>query len=403
MTGMRRANVGGRIVALVALGLVVLGGCSTESELQTPATGVPCTDDEFSSLALAVSGRAMSDGPRMAEPVRGIVRLAVERGVPLSIINADGEPREVARVRPLGLASGSAGYERGVARELEAIEAAMASVRADSPQMDVIATLQVAVRTGKELSGDGRTLVLMVDSLLSTVAPVDFTVEGMLAAEPADVVAHVEAHGGLPDLSDVMVLLSGVGNTAEPQDSLPPAARSNLAAIWTAISEAGGATCVAELDSSPRGWVVENVPAVSLVPIPQALESVPIQTQPIILRADRLRFDPDSAMLSDTNEAGRIVEDVAAQLVADPPECLAVVGTTATGTPGRGVDPMILSARRARVVADLLIAAGVPPGSLRVSGIGADPFVGRAVDIDPAGAPIPAAAALNRSVRISTC
>ncbi|WP_194860787.1 OmpA family protein, partial [Dietzia sp. SYD-A1] len=172
-------------------------------------------------------------------------------------------------------------------------------------------------------------------------------------------------------------------------------------AIYTAIAAAGDAACTAVVNPSPRSTAATATPAVDTVTIavPPALNLAPSST--VTLGSDVLPFTPNEASYLDPDSAEAVLLPIAQQLVATPTAHLTITGTCSSGQPGTGgPDPIDLSTARARTVADTLRSHGVRPDQLTLSGVGTN-FPEFVPDLDAAGNLIPAAAARNRTVRLS--
>ena len=111
-----------------------------------------------------------------------------------------------------------------------------------------------------------------------------------------------------------------------------------------------------------------------------------------------LPFVPDEATFLDPEAARATALALAGQIVASGTTTVTVTGCTASAATPEG--RAALSTNRARAVADLLVAGGVPEGSVTVQGLGAE-CPGRVPDLDAEGNLIEAAARANRMVKIT--
>src|SRR4029077_8318458 len=109
--------------------------------------------------------------------------------------------------------------------------------------------------------------VVLGDSGLPTVAPLDFHVSGLLDADPDAAVQELSSSGYLPDLSGRTVVLAGIGYTAAPQSPLDDRRRLNLVHIWQKIVTGAGAK-VQTVTSPNTAPAMTDVPAVSTVDVP---------------------------------------------------------------------------------------------------------------------------------------
>ena len=107
-------------------------------------------------------------------------------------------------------------------------------------------------------------------------------------------------------------------------------------------------------------------------------------------------FRPDSDQFVDAPAAVQVLTPIATQLRAKGISAT-MFGTTAAV--GEVADRVRFSDERAQAVADMLIDLDVPIPQLHVEGLGSD-FPDYGADRDETGRLLPAAAALNRTVRI---
>lgn len=102
--------------------------------------------------------------------------------------------------------------------------------------------------------------MVLVDSGLRTVEPLDFRASGVLDAEPDDVAEFPVRNASLPSLSGRHLRLVGIGDTSSPQTPLPVRRYDNLVAIRCAIAEKAEAACVS-VDTAPcQGRSVKRGP-----------------------------------------------------------------------------------------------------------------------------------------------
>jgi outer membrane protein OmpA-like peptidoglycan-associated protein len=236
--------------------------------------------------------------------------------------------------------------------------------------------------------------VVLVDSGLSTVAPLDFRQRGLLDAPPAETVDALRANNALPGLQGETVVLAGLGDVAEPQPALSPAQRSSLVALWTAIATAGGASCVAVVDEPRGGDAPSDAPAVSVVDVPPPPTITPGQAT-ALPDDNSVGFQPDTAEFRDRNAARAVLTPFAQFLTESPSRRIALTGTSArAGTEAGQVD---LSTRRAEAVKALLVELGAPADRISTRGVGSR-FPGYVNDVGPGGRQLPGPASANRTV-----
>jgi outer membrane protein OmpA-like peptidoglycan-associated protein len=321
-----------------------------------------------------------------------VLDTAVDAQSYLAVVVADGDPFVSTKGSLLITGKNGPAQDASKVRNREMVSQALAAAEAKTPETDLLAALDQGARSIAD--ADGAHTVVVVDSGLSTVAPLDFTQPGMLDADPAELVASLQAAGELPDLSGDDVVFQGLGDTADPQPDLSRGQRQNLIDIWTAIANAAGASIV-DVEQAPlSGASAEGLPDVTVVSLPPALTCA---AGTVTLTGGDVAFEPDSAAFLDGAAASDVVRPIAQQMI-DGELAAAVTGMTARV--GDATGQQGLSQQRAQAVADLLTDLGVPADRLTVVGRGSD-FPGYVADHDPAGTLIPAAAAANRKVEIA--
>ncbi|MDD7940830.1 OmpA family protein [Actinomycetospora lutea] len=393
------------LVFALSCGGALLAGCSSGDEggggFSGGGGGALSCPVPVGPMAFAVSGRANSPEPGLPQAVQdatvSVLTRAVDQDVRprITLINLDGRPTSA------GSDTYSSDAGNGIAAEddrnqfLSGFGEALTGVRAQAPEADVLSALDLAGRSaGTGGQGNRPGTVVLVDSGLSTVAPVDFRQRGLLDAPPAETVEALRANNALPGLQGVTVVLAGLGDVAEPQAALSPAQRSSLVGLWTAIAEAGGASCIAVVDEPRGGDAPSDVPSVSLVDVPPPPTITPGRTT-ALPDDNSVGFRPDTAEFRDRNAARGVLLPFAQFLQESPTRRLALTGTSArAGTPQGQVD---LSTRRADAVKALLVELGAPADRISTRGVGSQ-FPGYVDDVGPDGRQLPGPASANRTV-----
>lgn len=352
-------------------------------------------------LAFAVSGRSNSPEPGLPQAVQDATVSTLTRAVDegyeprVTLVNVDGRPVSA------GSETFSSDAGNGIAAEddrnqfLNGFGEALTGLRAQTPEVDVLTALDLAGRSAGSGGQGGRPgTVVLVDSGLSTVAPLDFRQRGLLDVPPAETVEALRANNALPGLQGATVVLAGLGDVAEPQPALSPAQRSSLVALWTAIATAGGASCVAVVDEPRGGEAPSDAPAVSVVDVPPPPTITPGQTT-ALPDDNSVGFQPDTAEFRDRNAARAVLTPFAQFLTESSSRRIALTGTSArAGTEAGQVD---LSTRRAEAVKALLVELGAPADRISTRGVGSR-FPGYVNDVGPGGRQLPGPASANRTV-----
>lgn len=351
-------------------------------------------------VAVAISGRANSPAPTLPPSAEQILRDSVydvpigESGPPISLVEIDGRPSLVAGAAFASDAEFPQAVDQDRDTFLADFSAAASGVRATEPEADVLSALATAARAARD--GGAAGTVVLVDSGLQTVAPLDFTQPGMLDAAPAEVAGFLAGSGEIPDLSGLTVLLAGIGDTAAPQPPLGVARQAALVDLWTEIARRGGADCV-HAASTPRGSdPVTGVPPVSTVEVPPPPSFDP-SSRIVLPDGPTVGFVPGEAVLRNPTAAADVLRPVAEWLAADPQRHARITGTTARY--GSMESQIALAFERAETIKQRLVALGADPARIATTGVGSE-FPGYVPDQAPDGGLLPGPAARNRSVII---
>ena len=393
----RRAGVG---VAVAAAALLALGACSSGGDSAGGSSGgggapLSCPVP-VGPMALAVSGRANSPEPGLPASVQqaaiSVVAGAADQKVQpkFTVVDVDGRPTVAGSDTYRTDAGNAIAAQDDQNAFLSGLGKAVSQVRAQYPEVDVLGAVGLA---GRSVQG-GHGTVVLVDSGLSTVAPLDFRQQGLLDAPVTDTVAFLRDHQALPNLTGATVVLSGIGDTAAPQAALDTAQRAELVNLWKGIAQAAGAACVAVVDEPRSGDAPSDVPPVSTVTVPPPPTITP--GKPTALPDDgSVGFQPDTAEFRDRNAARGVLAPFADFLKQGPARRLALTGTSArAGTTSSQVD---LSTQRAEAVKALLVELGASPGQITTKGVGSQ-FPGYVNDIGPDRKQLPGPASANRKV-----
>ncbi|MFQ1003413.1 OmpA family protein [Modestobacter sp. SSW1-42] len=357
------------------------------------AAGPQAATEPSGALVVVVGGRSNAAPPVLSGVAASARDLAVQQQSVFSLVVADGAPFTVEQAVPLTADATDAGARaEQYAANRARIDDAVTGARARTPESDLLAAIDLGVQTVGTPTGV-RTLVV-VDSGLATAGALDLTVPGMLDADPRQVADTLADFSQLPDLRGWSVVLQGLADTAPPQQPLDAARRTQLASIWTAVLQRSGATVVQRGDVRLVGVPDPALPAVRPVAVDPGMRCT---GEVLTLTGGPLAFHPGEPTLLDEDTAAELLRPYAEQLIARPRLIAEVFGTSpAVGEPD--VDRQV-SEDRAQEVAHVLIDLGVPIPQLHVLGLGSD-FAGRVPDRDATGHLLPAAAALNRTIRI---
>jgi OmpA-OmpF porin, OOP family len=361
MSWPRLSAFGKVLMAVVVLGAgtLALAGCANRPQ--------PCPTVAKPGLAVAVGGRANTPAPVVPDEVGALIDKAVVEGSGIDVIRVDGRPSIACAMSFKSDAANPVALADDLNRFKQQARGAVGATRAKVPEANPLQALTLAASS----AGPGGTVVL-VDSGVQTVAPLDFHVPGLLDADPDAVVRELFSKGYLPDLSGRTVVLAGIGYTAAPQSPLDDRRRANVVHIWEKIVSAAGATV--QIVTSPNtAAALEDVPAVSPVAVPPTdVIRVGCNTESILSNDGAVGFRPDSTTFVDSGLARQALAEFAAFLKQNRGARAGLVGTVAHyGTDDGDAG---LSRSRALRVRDVLVELGVDGGRIVAHGAGWGPF-----------------------------
>lgn len=339
-------------------------------------------------LAMAVGARANSPSPDISAE-GALINGAARARKRITLIRIDGSPQPAYGGAFTTTDTTSGAVQNDLNTYLARIEAVFTGpIHARAGGADVLGALTMAAQS---TSPGGN--VVVIDSGLQTVAPLDFRKGGLLAASPGDVVTFLRKQHLLPDLNGRHVILAGFGNTAAPQPRLDLAQRRNVADIWRQIALAAGAACV-RLDTHPNGSpAVTGVPPVAIVPVPKPPTIRACGTT--ILNADNhVNFVANKAIFIDPGGARATLAQLADKL-RNGGQRVELIGSTATWGPVES--RIVLSERRAAAVKRELVSLGIAASRIHTQGDGSS-WPGRVPDIGAGGVLLPGPAAADRAV-----
>jgi OmpA-OmpF porin, OOP family len=384
MPGVRRAGRALLTIVTLAMGTAALVACTSDQPQTCPTAARP-------GLAVAVGGRANTPAPVVPDQVGELIDKAVTDGTGINVIRVDGNPSIACVLSFKSDAANPVARADDLNRFKRQARGILGAIRAKEPEANPLQALVLA----SHAAGPGGPVVL-IDSGLQTVAPLDFRVPGLLDADPDAVARALSVSGYLPDLSGHTVVLAGIGYTATPQSSLDERRRANLVHIWEKIVTAGGAT-VETVTSPNTADAPGNLPPVSPVEVPPTdVIRIGCNTDSILSNDGAVGFQPDSTTFVDSARARQALAEFATFLTRNGDAQASLVGTIAHYGTDDGDSG--LSRLRAQRVREVLVDLGVDGSRITAHGAGWGPFPSKG------GPPSPADDERNRRVVISiTC
>jgi OOP family OmpA-OmpF porin len=351
----------------------------------------PCSTAAKAGLAIAVGGRANAPAPVVPDQVRALIDKAVTDGTGIDVVRVDGHPTIACAMSFKSDAANPVALADDLNRFKRQARGAVSATRAKEPEAN---PLQALVLAAASAGPDGT--VVLIDSGVQTVAPLDFHAPGLIDADPDAVVTALSNKSYLPDLTGHRVVLAGIGYTAVPQPPLDDRRRTNLVHMWEKIVRAAGAT-VETVTSPNTAAAVDDVPTVSPVDVPPTdVIRIGCNTESVLSNDGAVGFRPDSTSFVDSNSARQALAEFAAFLKQNREAQASLVGSTAHYGTDDGDGG--LSRMRALRVRDVLVELGVAGSRVVAHGAGWGPFPTKN------GPPSPADDQRNRRVVITiTC
>jgi outer membrane protein OmpA-like peptidoglycan-associated protein len=336
---------------------------------------------------VVIGVRSNVPAPRFPPAVDALLQFTAGDEQQISLVRIDGQP-EIFAPPPFAALNSLERRQRLNQYLDRVIYPILRTIHAQVPEADILAALNIAASaTGP----DGN--IIVIDSGLQTVAPLQYQEPGMMMASPADIVGFLEQRGLIPNLRGRHVLLSGFGWTAAPQPALNQAARDNVVAQWEAIIRAGGGCVTADPEANTAAEVA-GLPSVASVPLPPATPTFGNCGAFALADAGTVGFVAGKAAFRDPSAAEATLQQLADTLKQGT-EHITLIGATSSEGGGAVNDP--LSQKRAEAVKAVLVSLGIPAGRITTMGDGSH-RPGRVNDIGSGGVLLPGPAEQDREV-----
>jgi outer membrane protein OmpA-like peptidoglycan-associated protein len=358
-----------------------LAGCGSGSPASSSSVAVDSTGSgtfpgascltSGAPVALAIGARSNNPTPSLSAFDSSLLSSAIKAQKQVTVVRVDGAPQSVfdQAYTPSGANTGAqkASYNTYVDNLNEILAGtndSQTDIRAQVAQVNVIEALAVAAGDLQSVGGGN---LILLDSGLQTMAPLDFTT-GLLADDPQTIMSYLKGAGELPNLKGVHVEFSGLGWTASPQPDLGVAYRSKLVQTWTDIAEAAGASCVAADPTAPKyQTALPGLPAVSVVTLPTAPEPPKICSTTNLNDANNVGFEYNSTTFRDPSGARATLQKLATVMISSGES---VTLTGATSSEGTDAYNQELSLERAGAVETMLEQLGVSASRITTVGDG---------------------------------
>lgn len=361
--------------------------------------------EEENVVHLAVIIGAHANAPRANTSLiyDAVLDACGRSGSTISLIVNDGAPYASVADIPETKAGLSSEKCRSIAEERARQILELADqMLARTEESDLLSAAALAARHLQAEEG-GRKELIILDSGLTTVLPLDFTETPLESIRTEQVLDVLEGQEAIPDLEGIQrVCFYNIGDVAQPQSRITEGDRRILTEIWNGIFTRAGAAEVEFKTDLPLSscYAKEEVPEVSVMPVVERASALIWEEadlgelDAVTFGEESIAFLPDTDELVDRETAKEVLEGAARYMAEHPGFHAMLVGTTAkTGDPGSCVS---LSQKRAEAVRDLLIEKGIDGTRLETAGTGYEnPFY---INDQKDGALDETSAARNRSV-----
>lgn len=356
-----------------------LTGCSSGSE---------GAKNEKAAVCYVLANTANSQGLNLNSPmVQDTIYDTVRNYGYISIVNADGIPDIVlANSYDIDAKYKSASKEKldmDARSKTTNLIAGMQGVIACDPEVDYLASLNLAVRSLLSLEGYDFKTIVVIGTGLSTSGVLDFQ-NNLISADPNTIVELLKEKDEIPDFSGMTVYWQQMGDVAAPQQALTSAQRNTLQQIYGGIVEAGGGTFVYNNIIANPVNESASYPAVTPVEFPadtpisfepdilDTNEDDHVFTDPVVLTEEQVTFIGDKSEYLYPEEAESVLKPIADYLACNQVTIL-LCGTTAGDT--NSDFAMKLSQERADTVKQTLVKFGADPNRIIAVGLGSsDPW-----------------------------
>lgn len=387
-----------RSLIMTTAAVLLLTGCTSLTQVISMQAHHVTKCGRSRGIVLIVGAHRDAPAPSLDQRVACQMAAAVAAGKLVLLVEATGQPVTV-KPQLLSVHGGTLAQQGSprAAQDVARVSKAVADLRPESPGVDDLAALSVAADAARSAGAPHAELVLL-DSGLDDRGALNFTVPGMVSADPAEVAHQLRADSNEPDLRGFTLELVGIGYTSLPQPPLAGKWRSNVTQIWQAVASSSGAR--ADIIPQPaQGQSVRTGEPVKLIPVPpdQPVKPAP-RTQIVFTDESPVRFEPNTTTFADPAAATRALVPLARWLQANPARHASLVGTTADVGPMSG--QVTLARKRAARVRDELVALDASSRQISWRGVGSD-FPQFVPDRNAAGILLAGPATLNRSVRIT--
>lgn len=356
--------------------------------------------DARQNIAIVYSNTASSahlDPEAIRDELQTACIAGSEYGTYFNVISLEGEPRSAYNmtIKPDEKQLSASRKKKNAAKLTDEVMNAISGIRPLTEEQDPLEAMRIAAAAIRDREGE-KTIYFFADGI-STVEKWNMSkyTNGIVnsVSNVDELIAVLQEQQLIPDLTDMQVVLLGVGKVSGEQETLTDSDIDTLKTLWIKIVEAGGGTA-SMLSADPIETDTAALPLVSTVPVKEGKVVIDFEFD-----ENNISFISNTAELKDKTAAEAALTEVADQLKKNPTCCVLVLGTTATGQSKERC--MELSQQRAETVCELLTGMGVSSSQFIAKGGGYSTEGYHVKDIDEAtGNLIEEKAKENRKVYI---
>ena len=357
-TALRR---GAAIAACMLLATVA--ACDDSEGFDAGTVALSCPVTAGGPVTLVVGARANSPDPDLPTEIQGLVREAAKQKQKIQIVRVDGTP--TVALTAVFNTDGKSDTQRTKDLDtfIKKILKTVTDLQPKTEEADVLAALTEAAH----VTPPNGTVVL-IDSGLTTTGPLSFRESDMFGVNPEEVALFLDKQKLTPKLTDLSVVLVGIGNTAEPQPQLDENLHTRITKLWHTIVEKAGAGCVADLPTPLRRAATERKVNVSVVKLPEPVTFAPCGTT-ILADSDAVGFIVGQSTMRDPAAGRKTLQQLADQ-VKTRNQRITLVGNTSSE--GDANANKLLSQRRAEAIKQVLVELGVEQSRIETRGDGSN-------------------------------
>ena len=355
------------------------------------------TESTVEHLILIIGAHANAVKPDVTKAYDDVMNVCLNEGV-VDIIVSDGNP---AIVRSIDLPSQVRGLSSSKKKSIAEAQCSQileyaSSLTARVSEVDILKSLILA---GDQLADQPNSKIIVLDSCLQTKSPLNFATMLLEGGSSDSVINSLKSENYIPSLQDIDVDIYGLGDVAEPQQTLTQKNIQVLQQIWEKILAESGATFKINKEhmQNNNNDEKQNLPSVTPVPISEVKDIQTLDNSNYIsLDETVISFEPDAADIKDEVSAQKNIDSIM-NVISNKDMSILLVGCTAKQG---NLDSCIhLSTLRAEKIKNMLVNAGMSSSRIEVIGTGYD-SVFYEPDNDESGHLIENIAKQNRKVVI---